>query len=325
MPGEEQQQGIADDHILGQAPLGAVVVDHRRVHARAGLLGVLVKQVGQELPDAGHRIGDALRPALLLRVVRLRPEIDPVQGGLDPVVEKRYGFQRYAQDLADHGRGQREGELVDEVDPGLALHLVQQLGGEAADLGLEVSDHVGALGRAEVPRHPAAIHVVLGRVHSDDRSLEGIVGLVRLGAFPRIRGDAQVVQQLDDLPIGADDVRAVRLARHRGLAQLFVEGVRIGAVGVAERLLPGRFLGHDGVLLPGCAGRWVASSRGVLQRRGRNTALRSLGSWPVRTTSGIAVGTPSSGNWAGIGLVSSGRSQPGGGGGNGPDSSISCP
>src|SRR6185312_13274596 len=49
MPGEEHEQRVVDDRLLGQAPLRAVVVDHSREHARSGLLAVLVDQVGQEL------------------------------------------------------------------------------------------------------------------------------------------------------------------------------------------------------------------------------------------------------------------------------------
>ena len=56
--------------------------------------------------------------------------------------------------------------------------------------------------------------------------------------------------------------------------------------------------------------------------RGRNSARRSPGSCPVNTTSGVSVGTPRAGNSAGITRMSSGKSKPGGRGGNGPDRAI---
>src|SRR6516225_2121841 len=57
--------------------------------------------------------------------------------------------------------------------------------------------------------------------------------------------------------------------------------------------------------------------------RGTNSAFRSVGSWPVRTTSGAAVAIPLAGKSAGTGRASEGTSKPTGGG-NGADCIINA-
>ncbi len=79
------------------------------------------------------------------------------------------------------------------------------------------------------------------------------------GAVAAVRADPRVVQQRVDLPVGADHVGAVGLPRHRGLAQLGVERVGVGTVGVVEDLR------EDARALPSASPPWFADGCGVFE------------------------------------------------------------
>ncbi|MGW2800620.1 hypothetical protein [Streptomyces sp. NPDC001269] len=166
---EDQEQGVAREHALGHPPLRAVLVHQCREHARAGLLGVPVEQLGCELPELPHGLAapDLAAPDLLRG--GLGTEVQSVQSRLDPVVEASLVLQRHAQNLADHRHRQGIGEVVDGIDAGLAAHAVQKIDDDTADLGLQVGDQVRRMGRAdEVRHHRPAVTVVLGRIAGDD-------------------------------------------------------------------------------------------------------------------------------------------------------------
>src|SRR5262249_50248705 len=131
---------------------------------------------------------------------------------------------------------------------------------------------------------------VAGRVAADEVEWQAGRALLSCGrgvGHPRvvagIGADPRVVQQRGDLVVGADDIAAVGLARHRGVAQLGVEGVGVGSAGGVEDLVVNAGLCHDnaslahaGSAVPGCL-----EDQGA---RYTSSARRSLGSWPVTLT-----------------------------------------
>jgi len=209
---------------------------------------------------------------------------------------------RHPELPADHRDRHGVGELVHEVDLVLAAHSVDQVGGGA--------HHVGPhrFGLLEVTRGQPPQSVVRGRVHSDEAAAtrtttrtstcatarSGACTTARPGACATARpgaesadADPRVVHQIPDLPVGADDVGAVRGAEDRRRAQLRVQRVGVGAVGVVEnpgeqaRLAARRVLGHARP-----------------PRAGSSVHARSVGEWPVRTIMGPSVGTTGSGKSA---------------------------
>ncbi len=82
----------------------------------------------------------------------------------------------------------------------------------------------------------AAQPIVLGRVEPDEGGIL-VERLGRGGEVAAVGADPRVVQQRDDLPVRAHDVRAVLLARHRRLAQPLVERIGVGAARRVENPL----------------------------------------------------------------------------------------
>src|ERR1700757_167141 len=168
--------------------------------------------------------------------------------------------------------------------------------------------------------------VVVGRVLCDDARPLSVAPGVSGGPHPllggpppiaggrratlaKVRTHPGVVGQRHQFLVSRDGVDPVGHSRDGRLAQLVEERIGIGAVFVPHRGVKGFLGGHVEFL--------------GYRRRVRNSARRSLGSWPVKTTSGVSVGTPRAGKSAGITRIFSGKSKPGGCGGNGPDRAIS--
>src|SRR5689334_25154170 len=103
------------------------------------------------------------------------------------------------------------------------------------------------------------------------------------------------MEQVDDLAVGGDDVGAVVLTGHRGLAQLGVQRIGVGAVGGVEDLREeARLCGgdHDVDLLQ-ARGRGMRALPAAASGDFRATR-RSAGSCPVTNT--VA-------SWVGIGWL----------------------
>ena len=146
-------------------------------------------------------------------------------------------------------------------------------------------DLVRQMRRPEVVHHQAPDPVMLGRIECDeggDCPGSAVRGLRSPGSgqVAPVRADPWVVQQRDDLPVGADDVASVLLARPRAPAQLGVQRVRIGAVGVIENLLKDAGRCHD---VPSRCSDRLATGRCHCWPY-TSSARRSPGSWPVTTT-----------------------------------------
>src|SRR5262249_41534012 len=176
------------------------------------------------------------------------------------------------EDGAGRGDGERVGEVVEDAHTVPVPEGVYPPGDHLPEPGSHALDPSGVVGRPEVPHRLAAHPVVLGRVVADEPPqfpLASRALVVVLREAARIRADPWVVQQGGDLPVGADDVSAVLLARQGRVWEFGIERVGVGAVRVVQHLLvDAGGCSHNNDSLPGCT----------------STARRSSGVWPVSTT-----------------------------------------
>ena len=203
MPGEEQEQRVADDRLLGQAPLRAVVVDHRREHVRAGLLGGTGRSAR---PGTARSSATWARTAAARRccsaVARLRAEVQPVQGCLDPAVEARVRppaarpgpCRSRSPATGRRTRRRRRSGSCPSCSSSSPVTMRRISGSRSAIM-------CGTSGGPKMPHHPAAIHdraragppVMIVAVERPARP----PGLARPGASAAvIRADPRVVEQL---------------------------------------------------------------------------------------------------------------------------------
>ncbi len=329
MAGDQQQRQIAEHlgqghRILVGPALGGQAGDHV-VPGRAAALLDQTGEIGGELVPG---VPDGL-PVGLLLLGRAGGRLEGGGHGVGPAVEALLVLRGDAEQTADHGHGEGVGEVLDQVDPVPPLEAVDEAGDDSGDLAAQVVDPPGGVRRAVRPHDQPAQPVVVGRVEPDEaRRQLGVVGAGEGsrpgGEMADVGADPGVVEQAVDLPVGADQVGAGLVPHHGGPAELGVQRVRVGAVGVVEDLAQECDRRH-GDAPSGCGAGGVRVGRGrggvggVRVRRGPrprgwcpcqagvNVTRWSVGEWPLTVTSGPWVGTEGSGNPAGTGRMPSVR------------------
>src|SRR5438552_2988627 len=140
--------------------------------------------------------------------------------------------------LADHGHGERVGEVGDDIHGVRVLHLVQEPIHDALDVGAHPLDHA----RGEGLAHQGAQPRVVGRIAEEHRAREAaLLALLPVhGGEQGLEGfapEAGIAQAHDHVVIAREDPEA-----HGGLvdgvflAELVIEGIRIGVELGEERI-----------------------------------------------------------------------------------------
>lgn len=226
-------------------------------HVVTGLLAPLLDETGQV--HAQFHPG-VVGLALPFGGIRVRIGVQARGEGVRPGVEAGLVLAWHPQQSADHGYGERVGELVDQVDAFGVSEVVDQPGDDGAEVAPHPVDAAWGVRRPEGPVGHPAQPVVLGRIQLEEARREGRGLLLatlgqwvpgRRGQVAGVGAESRVVQQALDLVVGADDVRPAPVVEDGSLAQFFVQGVRVRAVGVVQDLAQDA-VGHCGP--PGACG-----------------------------------------------------------------------
>ena len=205
--GHEQQGDGAEQLGVGEPVALGLGRDQGAEQVGAGVAPALLDQVG-EVPEQLHAGGHALHEGGLVEVV-----VEQAGRARGPALEALPVGHRHAQQLADHHRRQRVGQVGQHVELAVAPlhHRVEQLVDQPLDAGLEAVD--GARGERLADQAPQP--GVVGRVEEHHQVRPGLAhrALLRqvdaLAQPGRVGAEPRVAQHGGGVVVAGEHPRAV--------------------------------------------------------------------------------------------------------------------